>query len=213
VSNELTLFTIVPNEVLLDRRLTLTHMRVLIALLSFRNKHTNVMWPGRVKLALRCGGIDLNKLSVALTQLCALGWFSKERSGRKFIFTLTVPHLTESVSSHLTESVSSHIEQINEQITEHTSVADKQRPQGKIVFDDSQNPHTLLNVCEEQMHAWQSAFPRLDIDGELTRIELWLSANPTRRKKNYERFIAGWLTRAADNAAPRTFIKQTASTL
>ncbi len=36
----------------------------------------------------------------------------------------------------------------------------------------------------------------LDVAGELLKAEAWLEANPTRRKKNLDRFFVNWLNRA-----------------
>jgi hypothetical protein len=51
-------------------------------------------------------------------------------------------------------------------------------------------------VSEEQMQRWELAYPKLDVDGELTRIELWYDINPKKRKRNPHRLITGWLSRA-----------------
>ena len=49
------LISVVPIEVIQDRRLTLEQTRVLIALFSFRNKVTNTVWPSRSAIAERTG--------------------------------------------------------------------------------------------------------------------------------------------------------------
>ena len=41
------------------------------------------------------------------------------------------------------------------------------------------------------------------IEAELTKASVWLQANPRKRKKNYLRFLTGWLTRAADSMRNR----------
>ncbi len=91
---ELNIFSIVPIEILKDRRLTLWQMRVLIALLSFRGKNTDVVWPHRETLAERCGGMHLSNLSKTTTELCKLGWLFKEGNGgksRSARYKVTVP--------------------------------------------------------------------------------------------------------------------------
>ena len=86
-----------------------------------------------------------------------------------------------------------------------SSVESKSRPPEKITFDANNNKLTIPTTCYA---AWENTFPKLDIDTELDKAELWLSANPKRRKKNYERFLVGWFSRAVENAKPRIFIKQ-----
>lgn len=54
------------------------------------------------------------------------------------------------------------------------------------------------NVTEAVMQRWEEAYPKLDIDAELTRAELWYTSNPRKRKKNHHRFLTNWLARAHD---------------
>jgi len=68
--------SVVPIEVIQDRRLTLEQTRVLIALFSFRNKVTNTVWPSRSAIAERTG-IHPSNISSATTALVALGWLTK----------------------------------------------------------------------------------------------------------------------------------------
>jgi|WetSurMetagenome_2_1015567.scaffolds.fasta_scaffold33814_5 hypothetical protein len=84
------------------------------------------------------------------------------------------------------------------------SVESKSRPQQKITFDAEQNKFNIPMSCYPP---WETTFPKLDLDVEIDKAELWLSANPKRRKKNYERFLVGWFSRAVENAKPRVFIK------
>lgn len=52
------------------------------------------------------------------------------------------------------------------------------------------------NIPREKIDKWCKAFPIIDVEQELKKMEAWLSANPKRRKKNYEKFIVNWLLRA-----------------
>ena len=56
-----------------------------------------------------------------------------------------------------------------------------------ITWDQSEKIFT--RISSEQMRSWEDAFPKLDVDGELTRIELWYYNNPKNRKRNLKRFI------------------------
>jgi hypothetical protein len=42
----------------------------------------------------------------------------------------------------------------------------------------------------------EKIYAGLDVGRELYKMEEWLDANPKRRKKNYKRFINGWLNKA-----------------
>ena len=79
----------------MDDRLTKTDLRVLGAILSFRNKNTNLCWPKREQISERCL-LSLPKISTATTHLSSLGWLVKEGSGgcsRSSHYKLTVPDL------------------------------------------------------------------------------------------------------------------------
>src|SRR3990167_7262661 len=157
-------FSIVPNAVLADRRLTLTHMRILIALLSFRRRNTDTVWPGRESLAERCGGIHLVNLSKALGELTDLGWLIKERAKdnyKKIEFRFVIPDL-ESTNSHLAESTNSYITEIFNRDIEHAAHEAKP-PQPKKIESTGIGwdvPDKMFKgITPERMQAWERAFP------------------------------------------------------
>lgn len=53
----------------------------------------------------------------------------------------------------------------------------------------------FVGIPESQMQTWEEAFSPVDVDAELTQMELWWQANPRKRKRNITRFITGWLRR------------------
>lgn len=88
-------FSVVPIEVIQDKRLTLEQTRVLIALFSFRNKVTNTVWPSRAAIAERTG-MHPSNISSATTALVALGWLAKDGLGghsKATRYTLCSPDL------------------------------------------------------------------------------------------------------------------------
>ena len=66
-------------------------------------------------------------------------------------------------------------------------------PGGGIRWDGADG--IFVGISEEQMRAWEEAFRPVDVDAELTQMELWWQANPRKRKRNIARFITGWLRR------------------
>lgn len=48
---------------------------------------------------------------------------------------------------------------------------------------------------------WRASYPLVDTNQEIERASAWLLANPAQAKKNYARFLNGWLSRAQDRAA------------
>lgn len=73
-------FSLVPIEVIQDKRLTLEQTRVLIALFSFRSRTTDTVWPSRAAIAERTG-MHPSNISAATSALVTLGWLLKVGSG------------------------------------------------------------------------------------------------------------------------------------
>ncbi len=91
----MTQFAMVPIEVCMDSRLSKMQIRVLITLLSFRNKDTNLVWPKREKIAERCG-YEITVISRVTRQLVDLGWIQKTGKGgfsKSTEYRITVPEL------------------------------------------------------------------------------------------------------------------------
>ena len=72
-------FSILPIEVLKDRRLNARDLRVLVALHAFKNRDGRC-WPSRDLLAALTG-LPASRISTVTTRLAALGWLSKEGNG------------------------------------------------------------------------------------------------------------------------------------
>lgn len=86
-------FAIVPSEAALDKRLTAMHLRVLIAILTFRKKNTDSVCMGRDKIAKRCGYRE-QTISKVTSDLVALGWLEKKGKGgfsKAVAYRVTVP--------------------------------------------------------------------------------------------------------------------------
>src|SRR5690606_1259398 len=70
-------------------------LRLLIALLSFRAKNSDTIWPKRETLSKRCG-YSINTISKITGQLVDLGWLIKTGSGGRSSpssYKITVPDL------------------------------------------------------------------------------------------------------------------------
>ena len=91
----------VPIEVLYDERLTKRQIKVLIALLSFKNQKTGRCQPKRRVLGERCG-MDECRISTITGELVALGWLVKKGKGgfsKSTRYRVTIPTtLTEMVT-------------------------------------------------------------------------------------------------------------------
>jgi hypothetical protein len=98
------IFSIMPVEVFADDRLTKTDLRVLGAILSFRNKTTNLCCPRREAIAERTG-LPICKISTATTHLVELGWLEKSGSGGRSSPSHYEFRLPDRFSNTVTDSV------------------------------------------------------------------------------------------------------------
>lgn len=64
-------------------------------------------------------------------------------------------------------------------------------PEGKWLF-----------LTEEKKGFWRAIYPGVDVDRELGAAAAWIIANPAKAKKNYERFLNGWLSRTFKSLKP-----------
>lgn len=69
------------------------------------------------------------------------------------------------------------------------------KQQQKITFDTQK--FCFIGITQLDVEKWVAAYA-CDVQQELKKMEAWLKANPSRRKKNYEAFIVKWLARAAN---------------
>ena len=67
----------------------------------------------------------------------------------------------------------------------------------------------ICGVTDEHMEKWKNAYPYVNIEAELRKMETWLLANPNRRPRSLlERFIVNWLTRSYGNKYIRDYMEK-----
>ena len=144
------IISIVPIAVFMDHRLTANEIRVIGAILSFRNKDTGICAVKRETLAARCL-LPLTKISTFTTSLMRKGWLVKEGSGgfsKASTYRITVPDLvtvtdtvtvTESVTTTVTESVT---KTVTETVTRNEQSSEQSIEQSKT--SSSWNAHEAL---------------------------------------------------------------------
>jgi len=54
----------------------------------------------------------------------------------------------------------------------------------------------FFKVTWEEYDKYISAYPGVNVNGEFKKMQMWLEANPARRKKNTKRFISNWLAKS-----------------
>lgn len=214
------IFAYMPVDIALDSRLSKTHLRVLIALYSFRSKNTEFAWPSRSKLSDRCG-IPEYRISTTTTELEALGWLVKSGNGGRSMacrYRLTVPELetvseldtvseadTKTVSTSDTKTVSESDtgkEQATEQATEQAN-----KYNAKV--------HLAEHGVDEQLYKDFMAGRKAKRAGELTKTAVdkiikqaglagWTvkDAITESAARSWISFDAGWVNKQQCNAKP-----------
>lgn len=56
----------------------------------------------------------------------------------------------------------------------------------------------FLNIEQTDKDLWSKAYPAVDIELEINKAIVWLVANPTKVKSNYQKFLTGWFNRSQD---------------
>jgi hypothetical protein len=68
----------------------------------------------------------------------------------------------------------------------------------KVTFDEK---NKVFLIPEAILEKYKQAYPAVDIEGEIRKMEAWVLSQPKSRwKKDWRRFIAGWLSREQDKA-------------
>jgi len=98
------------------------------------------------------------------------------------------------------------IPEITTEITQRNNIAQNQKTASeqnakhnnkKVVFDDKTNEFI---VPSELWDAWYEAYQLIDPQTEVDKAAAWVLSNPTRKKKDWARFLNNWLTKAQDKA-------------
>lgn len=65
---------------------------------------------------------------------------------------------------------------------------------------------TVFDVPVKDIEMWGNAYPAVDVEGELFRMNAWLNSNPTKRKtrNGIKRFINTWLAKVQDRGGSKT---------
>jgi len=71
-------------------------------------------------------------------------------------------------------------------------------------YDDGE----FHNISEQDKQIWQDAYPKCDIELELKKMVAWLLADSARKKKQYKRFINGWLCKCQDKGGTKGVSQQ-----
>jgi len=88
-----------------------------------------------------------------------------------------------------------------------TSSSPRSRPGGKVRAgpDIGWEPLTgFVGVTDSDRAAWATAYPAVDVDRNLARMNEWLRSNPAKaRRRSWRRFVTNWLDRQQDRGGDR----------
>jgi hypothetical protein len=73
---------------------------------------------------------------------------------------------------------------------------------GVITFDFE--TATFSGIDDGMLKRWSEAYPAVDIRTTILRAAEWVVANPTQRKKNYNRFLTNWFSRNQERGGDRS---------
>jgi len=71
----------------------------------------------------------------------------------------------------------------------------EESPHKRIKWDEQAG---FTGILDSDRMRWRRSFPLVNVTLELRMMNDWLLSNPTRRKKNYARYITSWLSRCQD---------------
>lgn len=63
------------------------------------------------------------------------------------------------------------------------------------------------NIDDAQKKLWKEAYPAVNLEIELSKAIVWLKANPTKKKSNYNKFLSGWFSRCQDSGGTKVGIQ------
>jgi hypothetical protein len=72
-------------------------------------------------------------------------------------------------------------------------------------IDFNFDTHKFIGIDDTHIKEWKEAYPAIDIITELKKMAQWLLSNPTKKKKNYRKFITNWLGIAQQRGGDRKY--------
>lgn len=61
----------------------------------------------------------------------------------------------------------------------------------------------FTGITDGRLTAWREAYPAVNIELEIKRAAIWLTDNPTKRKKQLGRFLSGWFSRTQERGGTK----------
>ncbi len=207
-------------------------MKLVLLKLADRANDDGECWPGMESVAVACGVCERTMMRY-IDKMEQLGILSRDKrkseAGRQQtnLYTLNLAYQPgdnlspgngepgdKSGQNRVTlESPEIRLKPYLETTEETTDATTKVAAPAPIVPDPVRYDGVKWAIDNAVYDQWIAAYSNgrtaLDtedwIEAELAKASVWLQANPRKRKKNYLRFLTGWLTRAADSMRQRSY--------
>jgi hypothetical protein len=198
-------FSVVPLDVIRDRRLSLEQTRVLIALIAFADKKTGECFPSRDALA-EASGYKANKISTITTDLAKLGWIEKRGSGGRSspsIYRILKPKTVSHSETVSEEETVSHSETVSEEETvSHSETKTVSHSETKTVSHSERGKEQTIEQTREQTKRKttqkESDIDRLEREGVEKQIAVdYLAIRKAKRAPLTETALSGLKREAA----------------
>lgn len=99
-----------------------------------------------------------------------------------------------------------------EQLYARSATSSPPRQKDLLSFDPSTKKFT--NIQEQDMKDWQAMYPHVQLGKEILKAANWLVSNPSKsNKKNWRKYLTGWLNKANDWAENKKAFQSTTTTL
>ncbi len=89
-------------------------------------------------------------------------------------------------------------EESREEEKEESLKKDSSSRGAEIFFD--REAARFTGITDQKIELWGSAYPALNLQQEISKATAWLMENPKNKKKNYGKFLTGWMSRAQERA-------------
>jgi hypothetical protein len=175
---------------------------VLLMLANYASNERGDCYPSLSRLAEDCGMAN-NTVIAAIHRLEFLGVLTVQRRQTGGVNLPNVYRLNLDWGSSAADALPVHLAQegsapdAHEPVIEPITQKKEESVRERVTFFEG---NYTLQVPDSILSAWRLAYPGVDVAEQIRKAESWLATNPTRRpKRDFGRFMNGWLNRAASD--------------
>jgi len=191
-----------PNIVAAIPKLTHSALKLAVAIGKYADKQ-GVCWPATRTLMKDAGITDWRTFQAARKSLKPYGLTWETGKGRRscrYQLTNVAPVTTTDTMQDIVPVTITDVVPVT--ITGGTPHRTPQRSTIKIDFDRARGVFT--GITDTTFERWAKTYQLVDVEHEIGAAAEWLLANPTKQKKNYQRFLTNWLKNAQDRTTQKS---------